>query len=182
MQTDHALVEALLAADEEAVAHMVETYGDRLFKTALAITGDVHHAEEVVQDAFLKAYDNIRTFRAESSFYTWLLRIAVNIARTRRKRLWLVRSVPLERYEQQLSDVADPEASMIRHEERRQVLECLAHLPERYREVLALFYLEDMSVAQIAAMLAQPEGTIKSKLSRARAMLKARVEQCGVIR
>lgn len=156
---------------------MIDTYGDRLFRTALAITQDSHVAEEVVQDTFLGVCRKIQTFRHESSLYTWMLSICANLARNRLRGWWLLRTVPVEHCFTIASEEDGPECRLIEQEEQQYVIRCLGRLPHIYREVLVLHYIDDLSVMQIASVLRQPEGTVKSRLSRARTLLKQHMKE-----
>lgn len=158
-----------------AVQAMVDGYGDRLLRTAAAVTGDRQTAEDVVQETLLQACRKVDSFRGESALLTWLLRIAVNIARNKAASWWGRRVTLLSDARLAIWPAAaasDPAAAYERREAGREVLACLRRLPVRYREVLALHYLEECSVAEISGILGIAQGTVKSTLARGRAKLR----------
>jgi RNA polymerase sigma-70 factor (ECF subfamily) len=184
MHNQAEIIAGLKNGQEAAVAVVINLYGDCLLRTAMAITGDRQAAEEVVQDTFLQGCRKIKSFRAESSLQTWLLRITVNLARNRLRSGWLRRVTCLEAAEAGLipaSATAEPEARALSRERRQEVIYCLQKLPVKYREVLVLYYLEELSLKEMVQVLGQPEGTLKSKLSRGRALLKDEILARGVI-
>lgn len=173
------LLAGLKEKNEAAAQALIDGYGDRLFRTAVAVTGDRQAAEDVVQETLLQVCRRIETFRGDSALSTWMLRIAVNIARNKAASWWGRRVIfPADgRLAVWPADAAlDPAAVLLRRETGREVLECLQRLPVRYREVLVLHYLEECSVAEISGILGIAEGTVKSALARGRAKLRERME------
>ena len=179
MRAEAEITEGLKRGDGVAVEAAVNCFGDRLLRTALAITGDQQVAEEVVQDTFLQMCRKIHSFKGQSSLQTWIFRIAVNLARNRLRGGWFRRVVAwgeIDLNQLPAPPGGSPEAEAVARESREEVLGCLQALPAKYREVLVLYYLEELSVGDIGQVLEQPEGTVKSKLSRGRALLKAEIE------
>lgn len=183
MLTETEIVQGLIEKKEYAVETMVKIYGDRLLRTAAAITGDPHTAEEIVQDTFLQICRKIGTFKGQSSFQTWMLRITVNYARNSMRSSWLRRAAPWNEAVEQTSQTStnDPFASFLQEEERKVVLRSLQLLPVKYREVLVLYYYEELNVKEISSILEQPEGTVKSKLARGRNLLKKQLIEKEVV-
>lgn len=176
MFSERELITELQKGSADAVDQLLERYGDRLLRVALGICGDRQRAEEAVQDAMLQAIRKIHSFHGHAALNTWLYRITVNQAKNRRRGFlfkgdlaWndkTIASLPGREAEQ-------PEAVLLREEARNQVLRCLQALPENYRIVLTLYYLEEFSIEDIARILGNPAGTVKSRMSRGRALLKA---------
>jgi RNA polymerase sigma-70 factor (ECF subfamily) len=133
---------------------------------------DRSRAEEMAQEAFLRAWRNLAQWRRESSFSTWLFALAANVYRNELKRFPTV-NVPLE-------EAAEPSAPAsqldgLREQGRNdEVRRAVLALPQRYREAVVLFYFHEMDVAATARTMHLPEGTVKARLARARALLKSR--------
>ncbi|MCR3921988.1 MAG: sigma-70 family RNA polymerase sigma factor [Firmicutes bacterium] len=177
MLTETELIKKLKKGDEQAIGILLSRYSDRLLRIALGICGDRQVAEEVVQDTMLQACRKIHGFEEKAALSTWLYRITVNLAKNRLRNNWFGRVIPWEQEKMNtlVAPTAEqPEHEVIHDERRRQVLHDLQQLPAKYREVLVLYYLEDLSITQVSHILEQPEGTVKSKLSRGRTILKNR--------
>jgi RNA polymerase sigma-70 factor (ECF subfamily) len=158
---DLALVRKAQAGDETAFRGLVSRHKDRAYGLALRLTGSAADAEEVAQDAFVRAWRALPAFRFEAAFGTWLHRIVARLALDRRERL-KTRS----RYEAPEGDAPDVAAPPL--EESAQLDWLLDRLPERSRAAVVLYYYEDRSVAEVAHILGAPENTVKTLLSRAR--------------
>ncbi len=183
MLSEKELIAGLKENREESVTALINLYGDRLLRVAAGITGDRQLAEEVVQDTFLTVCRKISSFREEASLGTWLFRITANLAKNKIRGGWLKRVTALDDHRAGLLGVPPedwPEEAAIRREKSEEVNSCLKRLPAGYRDVLALYYLEELSVREVSSILRQPEGTVKSKLSRGRTLLRAELERRGV--
>lgn len=177
-----ASVEGLLVArarqgDHRAFEALVRKHKDSALSLARRIVSDRDVAEDVTQEAFVKAYLQLERFRGASSFGTWLYRIVVNEARTylraarRRQTRWehQAQSAASRSQEPQLGEQADA------------VVDLLQAIPEKQRVALALFYLQELSLAEIAAAVGVREGTVKSWLSRGREQLRHLAEERGLL-
>ena len=159
------------AGDTDAFALLVERHRDRAYGLALRLTGVAADAEEVAQDAFVRAWRALPGFRGEAAFGTWLHRIVARLALDRRERL-----MTRARHESPVSeapeivDVAAPAEAGA--DAGRKLDRLLDRLPERTRAAVVLYYYEDHSVAEVARALGVPEGTVKTLLSRARDSLR----------
>ena len=162
----------------DAFEEIVNRYQELAFRTAYVITGSAAEAEEAAQDAFVKAYRALDTFRAGAPPRPWLLRIVANEARNRVRSAGRRRQLALRLVEDlRPGDAApSPEAAAVQADERRRLLESVNRLDENDRLVIASRYLLDLSSEETAAALGIPEGTVKSRLSRALARLRERVE------
>jgi RNA polymerase sigma-70 factor (ECF subfamily) len=187
--TDEDLVVGVLAGDESAYGRLVTRYRDYVYTIAVRIVGDESDAEDVAQETFVRAYRALPKFRGDSKFSSWLYRIATNRALThlkRRRRRGSVVDVdagPHVEAEAGRSEVGEspgPDELVIGEEFRRQVRAAVLRLPEQYRVVVTLFYLEERSYKEVAAILGIPMGTLKTHLHRARALLRESMKGTGL--
>ncbi|MGA3160487.1 MAG: sigma-70 family RNA polymerase sigma factor [Terracidiphilus sp.] len=169
---DLADVERVLAGDVQAFEGIVRRWQGPLINMAWRYCRDRSRAEEMAQEAFLRAWRGLSHWRRESSFSTWLFALAANVYRTELKR-FPTETLPLE-------DAPEPAglASQLHELEERGRYEVLRRavlaLPLRYREPVVLFYFHEMDVAAAAHTMGLPEGTMKARLSRARELLRQR--------
>ena len=172
---DAVLVERSRNGDQDAYAELVTRYQAIAARTAYVITGTAADAEDVAQDAFVKAYYALDRFRAGAPFRPWLLRIVANEAINRRKAAGRRPTVGLSVVEDRASgDTAlSPEASALAGERREVVLEALQRMREEDRVVIAYRYFFDLSETEMADALGVARGTVKSRLSRAITRLRA---------
>ena len=166
--------------DEPAFEELVSRYGRELYGLALFLTGQASDAEDVVQETFLGAYQGLAAFEGRSSIRTWLTRILVHKA-ARRRRSERVRSAA--QAEAKLSAAAEallrgtaPATPATASEIRMDVLQVMQALQPEHREVVVLRELEGLSYREIAQVLDIPEGTVESRLFRAREALKAHLK------
>jgi RNA polymerase sigma-70 factor (ECF subfamily) len=161
-----ALVRCCQAGDKEAFHTLVEQYRSVLFGTAYLMTRDRGLAEDAVQRALMKMWGNIHSLRRRSSLKAWLVRIVVNeVNQQRRKKR--VPMMPLEEAPEMAGDPDEAESVVVRHEEQQSLRQALEMLPQEQREAVVLRYFSELTVPEIAAVMGQREGTIKSRLSRA---------------
>ena len=166
--SDEALVERVRAGDLGALEALMRRHNRLLYRTARAILRDDAEAEDAVQEAYLRAYRALDTFRGESKFSTWLVRIAANEALMRRRaRPRTADVVPLEA-------AADLQAREERgdHMLRRLLEKRIDALPDDYRAVFMLRAVEDFSVEETAQALGIPEATVRSRFFRARGLMR----------
>jgi len=179
---DVQLVEEALGGNQLSFQLLIERYQDRIFALARHYSKSAVEVEDIVQDTFLKAYRRLETFQRQSSFSTWLYRIAVNTALDFLKRMGRSPVQAVEDPELSASPVraqagsgvaiAAPDARMRREEIARITAEVLAELPEIFRTVLVLREFEDMPYQEMADVLGISIGTVESRLFRARARFK----------
>lgn len=171
---DAELVAHAARGDAAAFETLYRRHHVALFRTALGMTGHVASAEDLLQDAFIRAYRHIGRVQLAggASLRPWLHRIVVNLARDRaaRRAMATTGDRDLERID---AGSISPERSMERREVNRIVAEAVDRLPFDQRLVVVLFYTQDMDVAEIAATLGIPPGTVKSRLYYGRARLRA---------
>jgi RNA polymerase sigma-70 factor (ECF subfamily) len=177
---DQCLIDACCAGETDAFGVLVRRYQDRLYPTLLRLSGCAEDAHDLLQDAFLRAYQKLGSFHGESSFFTWVYRIAVNLALSdrRRKRAFRRRQ---ESARDESFDPPDPSADsdpalpMERAERDQQVQRALDGLAVDHRAVIVLKDLDGLRYEEIAALLGVPVGTVRSRLHRARSELRERL-------
>ena len=146
--------------DKNRLEEVVAAYQDTLYRAALAILGDAHEAEDAVQDAFLRWWERAPDFPDAARERAWLLKVTVNGCKSRLRAPWRRRTAPL-------LDTYPADGP-----EERETLEAVQALPAADRAVVHLYYYEGYRTAEIAAMTGLREGTVRSRLSRARARLR----------
>ena len=175
MNEDARLLDATLAGDPAAFGGLVTRYQDRLYNTLLRLVGSPEDARDLAQDAFLQALAKLHTFQRASAFYTWLYRIAFNLAISRRRRARPTTSIDRLR-EQTGSEPSDsgpgPEERLAESERAAHVHAALAALGDEHRQILVLRELEGCAYETIAEVLEIPVGTVRSRLFRARMQLR----------
>jgi RNA polymerase sigma factor (sigma-70 family) len=162
-----------------AFEELVRRYEELAFRTAYLVLRDPGAAEDVAQEAFVKAYYALGRFKPGSPFRPWLVRIVTNEARNARKAAQR-RSALAQRYAQDKGNRAtarSPEAAVLGNENRRLLLEALARLSDQDQAVLHQRYFLELSEAEMAEALGCRRGTVKSRLSRALQRLKEIVHQ-----
>jgi RNA polymerase sigma-70 factor (ECF subfamily) len=182
VRDDAQLIDEALRGDAESFGELVRKYQDRLFNTVLHVAGRREEAEDVVQEAFVQAFLKLDSFHRESAFYTWLYRIAFNIAISRRRRRKGETSIDQQREAagvEPLDDAEAPEERLLREERAEQLSGALKRLSDEHRAILVLREMEGCCYETIAEILDLPVGTVRSRLHRAR--LQLRDELKGVV-
>src|SRR5580698_7032483 len=179
-----ALVQAAKRGDDSAFEELVRRYDRNVFRIAQHITQNREDAEDVVQDAFLKAYGNLAQFQEQSKFYTWLVRIAVNEALMRLRRRRPERMVSLDEdvkteddsLPREVADWSPNPEQMYNQSELREILtRTIQGLPPGFRTVFMLRDVEGLSTEETAAALELSVPAVKSRLLRARLQLRERL-------
>lgn len=178
-RTDEALVAAALGGERGAYDALVDKYQDRLFNTLMRVTGSHHTAEDLAQDAFVQAFRKLGTFQGKSAFYTWLYRIAFNLAMSDARRRRPLTCLDGDENSQHLAEPADAYASPRDRAEAREQVElvqtAISELADEHRQIVVLREIEECDYQQIAEILEIPIGTVRSRLFRAREQLKAKL-------
>jgi RNA polymerase sigma-70 factor (ECF subfamily) len=181
---DAVLVLASRQGDLDAFEKLVNRHQKRVLNVAFRLIGDYDDACEVAQDAFVSAYKSIKTFRGEAKFTTWLTAICVNLSKNRLKQIRSRRGHetfslddPVATDDGEMTiDPPSNEPSVLdrleKHDARRKVQDCIRALDQVFREVLVLRDMQDFSYEEIGSILKMREGTVKSRLSRAREAVK----------
>lgn len=184
--SDAALVELARGGDEMAIRTLVRRHNQRLFRVARAVLHNDGEAEDVVQASYVKAFTHLAGFRGDAAFATWLTRIAVNEAtsRLRRRRQTIgVERIDIERGQSaqiiqfpSLQPQVDPETEMSRQEIRHVLEEAIDTLPAEFRAVFVLRDVEGLSIEETASSLGIKSETVRSRLYRARKLMRAAIE------
>jgi RNA polymerase sigma-70 factor (ECF subfamily) len=169
--TDRECVALSQQGDRNAFSTLVRRYQDRVYRFILRMVGSHDEALELTQDAFVKAWQALPGWQPEAQFQTWLFRIASNTATDSLRRRKVVEFVALEEDYEIAGGSADPEAQLQAKQQMRALDAALKRLPHEQREIVLLRELEDMSYSEISAALGISEGTVKSRLARAREAL-----------
>ncbi len=182
---ENSLIAACRAGRTEAFGVLVQRYQDRLYPTMLRLTGSADDALDLLQDAFLRAFEKLDRFQGESSFYTWVYRIAVNLALSGRRRRRVTarlgigggRGEPLD--PQDDSSLSDPTLPLEQAERDDLIQSALNSLADDHRAVVVMKEFDGLRYEEIAAILNVPVGTVRSRLHRARLELRERLK--GVV-
>jgi len=176
-EVDQLLVERAQRGDKRAFELLVEKYQRKLARLVSRLVRDPGEAEDVTQEAFIKAYRALPSFRGDSAFYTWLYRIGINTAKNflvatgrRAPTSTEVDAEEAEGYEsaEQLRDINTPESLLLSKEIATAVNAAIEALPEELRSAIQLRELEGMSYEEIAKLMDCPIGTVRSRIFRAR--------------
>ncbi|CAB1369368.1 RNA polymerase sigma factor RpoE [Denitratisoma oestradiolicum] len=176
-EADQALVERVQAGDKQAFGLLVTKYQRKLLRLVSRLVRDPGEAEDVTQEAFIKAYRALPSFRGDSAFYTWLYRIGVNTAKNwlasqgqRAKLTAQVDSEEAETFEGGglLRDVNTPERVLMSKQIAETVNRAMDRLPDDLRSAIALREIDGMSYEEIAEIMDCPIGTVRSRIFRAR--------------
>jgi RNA polymerase sigma factor (sigma-70 family) len=165
---DHFLIDRIIAGDQQVYASLVDKHKSYAFTIALKILQNRPEAEEATQDAFIKAYHNLKAFNKEAKFSTWLYRIVFNTAisykRKNRQQYISIENTIIE-YKQEAEGVLE------KTDKKKFLNKAMAMLNEADRTALSLFYLEEFSLEEIADITGMQANTIKVRIHRARQRL-----------
>lgn len=147
------------------VEELIDQHGDDILRLCLLYMGERQLAEDAFQETFLRAWRHLSAFRGESSAKTWLSHIAVNVCRDMLRTPWL-RMRRSARSVEEMEHLPAPDATP-----RHELMDAIRALPDKYREVIVLVYVQDMKLREAAAQLRLPVPTVSTRLRRARARL-----------
>ncbi|MDD9267059.1 RNA polymerase sigma factor SigW [Paenibacillus sp. GCM10023248] len=183
-------VEARLAklarnGDRNAFAELVELYKDKIFHLAYRMLNNKQEAEDAVQETFLRVYTNLHRYDENQKFSTWIFRIGTNLCIDKLRRRKNTYSLDAEMpdgegndyYAMLPSNEDTPEKQIMVSETQEQIRRAIATLPEKYKSIVVLRYLQDMSLQEISEVLDMPVTTIKTRVHRGREYLRKRLEQ-----
>ncbi len=184
---EKAIIEKVLAGDSNAFGELVEAYQDKVYNLALRMCGNADDAFDLSQEAFFRAWRGLSGFQFESAFSTWLFRLTSNVCldwlRAKKRRPTVSLTTLDDEGEETQLDVPDPgkspEELLLAAEDRSALTKALNELPVEYRQILTLRAIDDLSYTEIAEVLHLREGTVKSRISRARLALRKKLLQNG---
>lgn len=179
------LVRRAVAGDVEAAREIIKSHNQRLYRLVRAVVRSNADAEDVLQDAYLRAFGSLESYRGEASLSTWLSRIALNAAlvhlRAQKRRKRIAPAVGPAEAEvipfPGASSTADPERVMAQRQLLHLVEEATDALPEAFRLVFVARIIEGLSVEETAVLLDLPPATVKTRLHRARKLIRVRLEE-----
>ena len=179
-QEDDRLIRQTLAGESTAFESLIGKYQNRLFHSMTQVLRNSTDAEDIVQEAFVKAFTKLSTFRGGSQFYTWLYRIAHNSAISQIRKRKPTESIDYDESGMANNlegDAVAPSQRLEQQEQHQQLSDALDRLKEEQRSVLVLREIEGLDYDAIAEILSVPVGTVRSRLHRARTQLKEELER-----
>jgi RNA polymerase sigma-70 factor (ECF subfamily) len=183
-------IERLKKRDERAFNDLVQLYERRVFRVVLRMLGRRDEAEDLVQEVFVQIFKSVDTFRGDAKLSTWVYRIAINLCKNRAKYLYRRRSDAQDQFDGEserhaageapgltAGEVADPDQVLQGHQLEQILKVAMAELEPDFLEVLVLRDVEDLTYEEIMEITGLVEGTVKSRIHRARALLKEKVSR-----
>ncbi|MFC0274784.1 RNA polymerase sigma factor SigW [Metabacillus herbersteinensis] len=173
-------IKQIRKGDQDAFAEIVDLYKDKIYQLCYRMLGNAHEAEDIAQEAFIRAYVNIHTYDMNKKFSTWLYRIATNLSidRIRKKKpdYYLDAEVAgtdgLTMYSQVAAEMSLPEEQLETMELQETIQKEILKLPDKYRTVIVLKYIDELSLIEISEILNIPVGTVKTRTHRGREALR----------
>ncbi|WP_035119598.1 RNA polymerase sigma factor SigW [Cohnella panacarvi] len=170
--------------DQRAFAEIVDLYKDKLYHLAYRMTSNRQEAEDVVQETFLRVYKNLDRYDENQKFSTWIYRIATNLCIDRLRKRRAVYSLDaestdhdgLDGYSMMPSDERTPETELILTETQKLIRDAIETLPVKYKSIMILRYLQDLSLQEISDVLDIPVTTVKTRVHRGREFLRKKLE------
>jgi RNA polymerase sigma-70 factor (ECF subfamily) len=170
--------------DRRAFAELVEMYKDKIYHLGYRMLNQRQEAEDVVQETFLRVYTNLDRYDENQKFSTWIYRIATNLCIDRLRKRKPSYSIDAELTDSEgtdwhallASDDASPETELILSETQQHIREAIQSLPDKYKSVVVLRYLHDLSLQEISDILEMPVTTIKTRVHRGREFLRKKLE------
>nr|MBK5236240.1 sigma-70 family RNA polymerase sigma factor [Clostridium sp.] len=163
------------------IERLINCYGDDVLRVAYLYVKDMHKAEDIFQEVFIKIFKKYDSFKGNSSEKTWIMKITVNVCKDYFKSFWIKRVLlnsdrdeEREIYNEEY-DAQSLDDNIIKAIESRELLHQVMNLTNKYKEVIILYYYEEFNTREISEMLKLPEGTVRTRLFRGRELLKKNV-------
>ena len=177
---DLKIIESCLLGNKQIFSRLIDNYKNMVYNLAYRMSNNPHEAEDISQEAFLRAYQSLAHFNPSYKFSTWLYQITLNIIRDKYKKKeidYVSLDTPIEtddsEFFPQPADLTNnPEQIITQKDDLRAIQQAIYSLPLKYREVIVLRHLQDLSYIEIANILKLPQGTVKVRLYRAREQLR----------
>jgi RNA polymerase sigma-70 factor (ECF subfamily) len=180
-ENDWQLVQRALGGDQEGFRELFDRYHRQVLAIAVGMTGNADDAMDVVQETFVRAHKNLGSFLGESSFYTWLYRIAVNVAidfrRRQSRRAEIVQVEPIDENVSGGEQTADPRTEVERRELGVRILKGIDELTPEHKAAIILREIEGLSYEEISKVMQCSKGTVMSRLHYARKKLQAKLRE-----
>ena len=179
MNTDQSIIEAILNGDAASYSQLVDRYKDLVFTLALRMLKHREEAEEVAQDAFIKVYKSLNSFKGDSKFSTWIYRVTYNTCLDRlKKNKKHYNDVPIDGYtEHKLETIDNALEHIIAEEKTALIKRCVHQLPAEDSYLISLYYFEELSLDEISKIVGMKANAVKVKLFRARKKLAVILER-----
>lgn len=180
---EKSVIERAQNGDTESFALLVEKYKNAVFSVCQSLLKDYHDASDAAQETFIKVYKNVKRFKFDSSFQTYIIRIAINTCKDEfRKRAKNEQNISADDDENPLEikdNSASPEEALLKKERQSALYRAILSLPPKFREVIILRDINGVSYEEIAKILKISQGTVKSRINRARCALKEILQKDG---
>ena len=175
--SDSEVIARILTGEKNLYAVLVRRYNQRLYRVAMSIMNDDSEAEEAMQVAYIKGFENLRKFEHKAAFSTWLIRILINecLLRTKKRKQSLTMNddmIESEIHQRFTDQVQTPLATMLNSELKTVMEKAISQLPDKYRTIFIMRELENMTIAETQECLNLTEVNVKVRLNRAKAMLR----------
>lgn len=155
---------------------LIREYGNDVLRTAYMYVKDVHTAEDIFQEVFIKVNNNLSKFLGNSSIKTWIIRITINTCKDYLKSAYKRRVVPMREYQED-AIISESDYDEVENQDTSDLIKkSILSLPTKYKDIVLCVYFQEMTISEAADTLNIPEGTAKSRLSRAREKLKGMLE------
>jgi len=186
---ENRLAQLARSGDRSAFGQLVDLYKDKIFHLAYRMTGSRQEAEDIVQETFMRVYANLDKYDSRWKFSTWIFRIGNNLCIDRLRKRRPTWSLDAENpdadggdgYAMLPTNDASPEDRMVLSEMQKNIRDAIAQLPDKYRSVVVLRYLQDLSLNEIADILELPVSTVKTRLHRGRESLRRKLEHDSIL-
>lgn len=178
MQEENQWIQEVLDGDKQAYAHIINKYKSPLYGTILRMTRNPHDAQDLVQESFIKVYEQLEKYKGTGSFSSWLYRVAINhcMDEFRKKRHPIKQS---EIDEETVVNDNHPEVIFLKKEKGRQLERLIETLPEDERLIILLRYMNELSYDEISELMDIPLSTVRNKLHRAKRKMRNTVKREG---
>ncbi|HBY71835.1 MAG TPA: RNA polymerase subunit sigma [Lachnospiraceae bacterium] len=158
------------------IENLIRQYGNDVLRTAYMYVKDSHTAEDIFQEVFIKVNQKLSTFEGNSSIKTWIIRITINTCKDYLKSAWNRKVIPMMEYQED-QIISDTDFDSVESQDTNDIIKtAVLSLPAKYKDVVLCVYYNEMTIAEAAIVLRVAEGTVKSRLSRARQKLKSALE------
>lgn len=175
---EQVVIKQILAGDKQAYIHIINTYKNPLYSTILRMTRNPQTAQDFVQEAFIKIYEQLPKYDGMGSFKSWLYRVAINYCIDEfRKKSYQLKSEEL--HDTHLINEQHPEVILLKNEQSRQLEKLIAGLPEIERMIVLLRYVNELSYDEMAQLLDIPLSDVRNKLHRAKKKMRQQVKEGG---
>lgn len=161
---------------EYDIETLIRQYGNDVLRTAYMYVKDVHTAEDIFQEVFIKVNQKLSTFEGNSSIKTWIIRITINTCKDYLKSAWNRRVVPMMEYQEDAIISETDYDDVEKRDTKEMIKKTVLSLPSKYKDIVLCVYYHEMTITEAAKTLKIAEGTAKSRLSRARLRLKSILE------